>query len=306
MTKIVKKLGWVKDYPDIRDYHPETTRKIKQGKVQSHLSIAEILQGIGILERGKKALPEQVDNRKWCSPIKDQGGIGSCTAFAAIGMYEYFQIKVFDEYIDGSELFLYKATRNMLGWGDVDSGAYMRTAMGALVLFGVPPAKNYPYETDKYTWEPPAFVYSYAQNFQTLEYYRLDPLGTSGRKALKNIKSHVAAGIPVMMGFTCYTSLGYNETRETGKIPFPNSEKESVIGGHAVMIAGYDDDMVIRNPIDGSEQQGALIIRNSWGEDWGDKGYGYIPYEYVKRQLAGDFWCLISAEWVNTDKFLAG
>lgn len=174
--------------------------------------------------------------------------------------------------------------------------------MGELALFGVPPTSSYPYDTSKYDEEPSAFVYSYGQNFQALIYYRLDPLGTSGNDALSSIKKHICAGFPVMMGFTCYTSLFASETSQTGKIPFPGPT-ESVIGGHAVLIVGYDDNKEIENPLDNSTTKGALIVKNSWSTDWGDNGYGYIPYEYVKRQAASDFWCMLSAEWVATGNF---
>ncbi|AUP77464.1 C1 family peptidase [Flavivirga eckloniae] len=301
MKQIKKNLGWIKDYPDIRDYdvHTSTVHKNPLKPVIKE-SVKDLMGKIGMTDDSKKALKKKVDLRKWCSPIKNQGGIGSCTAFAAVGMYEYFQKRAFNKFINGSELFVYKTQRNMLGWKG-DKGSYTRTAMGALALFGVPPTSSYPYETEKFDEEPPAFVYSYGQNFQALAYYRLDPLGTSGNQTLTNIKKQLSAGIPSIMGFTCYTSLEDLETFKSGKIPYP-SDTESVIGGHAVMVVGYDDNMVITNPIDNKNKKGALIIRNSWG-NWGDEGYGYIPYEYVKQQLASDFWCLISAEWIDTGKF---
>jgi len=303
MKQNIKTLGWIKDYPDFRDFNIHTSAIRKNPlKPDTKESVKELLTKVGIVDGSKKSLAKKVDNREWCSPIKDQGNIGSCTAFAAVGMYEYFQIKAFNKFTNGSELFVYKTTRNILNWID-DRGAYIRTAMGALVLFGVPPTRSYPYETDKFDEEPSAFIYSYGQNFQALSYYRLDPLGTSGHQTLLNIKRHLSAGIPAMMGFTCYTSLNNQETNDSGKIPYP-SDTESVIGGHAVMIVGYDDNLVITNPIDGKRKKGALIIRNSWGTGWGDDGYGYIPYEYVKQQLASDFWCMISAEWVDSGKFL--
>ena len=303
MNEINKKLGWIKDYPDIRDFDINTTiaskNAIKLGQTET---VNDLLSRVGIVNPKKsQSITKKVDNRRWCSPIKDQGNIGSCTAFAAVGMHEYYQSKAFGKYIDGSELFLYKAERNMLNWTG-DTGAYLRTAMGALALFGVPPSTNYPYDTDKFDDEPPAFIYSYGQNFQALTYYRLDPLGTSGSQALTNIKKHLLAGFPVMMGFTCYTSLTAQKTYDSGEIPYPG-RNESVLGGHAVMIVGYDNDNVIVNPLDNSRKKGALIIRNSWGKEWGDKGYGHLPYEYVKQQLASDFWCMISAEFVDTGKF---
>ena len=303
MKQSMKNLGWIKDYPDIRDFNINTVTPsnnvVKQGKTDT---VKGLLNKVGVIGSKKAlSLPKKVDNRQWCSPIKNQGNIGACTAFAGVGMFEYYQFKAFGKYIDGSELFIYKAERNMLNWTG-DTGAYLRTAMGALTLFGVPPSDYYPYDTSKYEDEPPAFVYSYGQSFQALTYYRLDPLGTTGTVTLANIKKQIRAGIPVMMGFTCYTSLNHDKTNESGEIPYP-SINESVIGGHAVMVVGYDDGNDVINPLDKKRKRGVLIIRNSWGKEWGDKGYGYIPYEYVKQGLASDFWCMISAEWVNTGKF---
>ncbi len=302
MKQSKNNLGWIKDYPDIRDYNPNTSTILRNPlRPDPAKSVKELLKKTGIEQSAKEHLEKKIDNRKWCSPIKDQGNIGSCTAFAAVGMYEYFQKRAFNKYIDGSELFVYKTTRNILDW-DGDTGGYLRTAMGSLALFGIPPSSSYPYEVEKFDNEPPAFIYSYGQNFQALTYYRLDPLGSSGNQALINIKEQLSIGIPSMMGFTCYTSLDHPKTSKSGKIPFP-SENESVLGGHAVMVVGYDDDLVIINPIDKKRRKGALIIRNSWGTNWGDDGYGYIPYEYVKQKLASDFWCIISAEWIDTGNF---
>ena len=77
-----------------------------------------------------------------------------------------------------------------------------------------------------------------------------------------------------------------------------------MVGGHAVDVAGYNDNLVIRNSNAGSAPTtGALLIRNSWGTGWGDAGYGWLPYDYVLKGLAVDWWSLIKAEWVDTGKF---
>ncbi len=305
MNRRPKNLGWIKDYPDFRDFSPKTEKVAKTVEAKGkHESVSELLKEVGIMKPAKKSAkstPAKVDLREFCTPVKNQGNIGACTAFAAVGMYEYFQKRAFGKYLDGSERFIYKATRNMLNWSG-DTGAYIRSAMGALALFGVPPSNYFEYDEENFDEEPPAFVYTYGQNFQALTYYRLDPLGSSGDHALEQIKKQLHAGFPVMMGFTCYSSLWHQDVQDSGEIPYP-SEKESVQGGHAVLIVGYDDNNMITNPFTKKKSRGSLLIRNSWGKDWGDGGYGSIPYSYVKEQLASDFWCMISAEWVNTHQF---
>lgn len=175
----------------------------------------------------------KVDLREWCSPVEDQGALGSCTAHAGVGLYEYFEKKAFGKYIDGSRLFLYKATRNLLGW-EGDDGAYLRTTMAAMALFGIVPERYWPYKEFKFIEEPTAFLYSYAQNYQGLLYYWLDGRGIIKEQLLLNIKEHLRNSLPLIFGFTCYSSLDLAEDR---RIPFPDRD-ENVEGGHAVMAVG--------------------------------------------------------------------
>jgi C1A family cysteine protease len=215
-------------------------------------------------------------------------------------MVEYFARRAFGEHTDASRLFLYKVTRNLLGWTG-DTGAYLRTTMAALTLFGVPPEEFWPYTVTEYEKEPTPFLYAYAQNYQAISYYRLDPPGTSREALLQRIKTYLKAGLPSMFGFTVYSS--YGQARETGKIPFP-VKGDKRVGGHAVMAVGYDDELKIKNTGAGAaETTGALMIRNSWGQDWGEDGYGWLPYEYVLRSLAVDWWSILKSEWVDTKQF---
>ncbi len=275
-------MGWERDLPDVRDYTPEADE------------IKKVLAKSQPLKTAAVAQPASVDLREWCSPIEDQGSLGSCTANAGVGLVEYYQRRAFGKYLDGSRLFLYKVTRDLLGWVG-DQGAYLRDTMKAMVLFGVPPEQYWLYKIATFDEEPPAFCYAFAQNYQAIRYYRLDPSGVSPSQALTNIKKYLAAGLPCMFGFSVYSSMpGIGDGK--GEIPYPQPG-ERLEGGHAIVAVGYDDAKKIGN------DRGALLIRNSWGKNWGEGGYGWLPYSYVEKGLAVDFWLLVQAEFADTDLF---
>lgn len=275
-------MGWLPDYPDIHDY------------TRGHKLIKPLLAKIK-----DNAVPSAVDLREWCSPIEDQKGLGSCTAQAGVGLVEYYQKKAFGDYINGSRLFLYKTTRNLI-YLVGDTGAYLRSTMGALVLFGVPPEEYWPYtDGSDFDREPPAFCYAFAQNYQAIKYFRIDPPDQTTVDHLKQIKAFLANGFPQMFGFTVYSSIW--DVGKDGKIPYPYNER--AIGGHAVVAVGFNDSIEIKNPRGGKATIGALLIRNSWGTGFGDNGYGWLPYKYVLSSLARDFWAIIKNEWVETKNF---
>ncbi len=110
------------------------------------------------------------------------------------------------------------------------------------------------------------------------------------------------AGGTAFFGFTVYSSYTQASAANKGAIPFPGPG-EKIVGGHAVVAAGYDDAIKIKNTQAGATTTGALLIRNSWGTGWGDAGYGWLPYDYVLKGLAVDWWSLISAEYVETGQF---
>jgi C1A family cysteine protease len=282
-----KSFGWIPDYPDFRDYTEETQE------------VRDVLAPAG----GKKraAARAAMDLREWASAVEDQGALGSCTAQAGAGVIEYYERKSFGRHIEASRLFLYKVTRNLMKMKG-DTGAYLRLTMGAMVLFGVPPEEYWPYTDDEreFDKEPPAFCYAFAQSYQTIKYYRHDPPGLARAGVLARLKAALAAGHPAMFGFTVYSSI--EQAAATGRIPYP-SAREKIAGGHAVVAMGYDDKMTIRNKAGSGETRGALLIRNSWGEGWGERGYGWLPYQYVLGGLAEDFWSVLKKEWLDTGVF---
>jgi C1A family cysteine protease len=286
-------MGWIHEYPDIRDYSPR------------HMNIAPLLEQLKMRVDERETIPSRSDLREWCPPVEDQMDLGSCTANAGVGMIEYFERRAYGKHVDASRLFLYKTTRNLLKKVG-DTGADIRTTMGAMVLFGVPPESYWPYTTkagmggDGFDREPTAFCYAFSQAYRSIQYYKLDPPECSKAQVLSEIKSHLAAGFPSMFGFTVYSTI--RVVSDTGRIPFPGP-KESVEGGHAVLAVGYDDDLKIMNPETKAETTGALLIRNSWGDGWGEKGYGWLPYDYVLKGLAVDWWTLIKAEYLETGIF---
>lgn len=286
--------GWLPPLPDMRDYSEE------------HPAILELTDKLG-LNKKKKSLPKSVDLKKWCSPIEDQLDIGSCTANAAVGIVEYFQKRAYGIYMEGSRLFVYKTTRKLMMLKG-DTGAYLRSAMGALVLFGVPDEKYFPYTLDginvnpKWDDEPDSFLYAMADNYTTVNYFCHDPLGkkNSTKEVLNTIKKYLAAGIPSMFGFFGFPS--FEDSNSPGSIPYPCTN-ENAEWGHAVVAIGYDDKKKITNTRCNKTTTGALLIRNSWGKSWGEDGYGWLPYDYVLDGLAEDFWSILSMDWVDTNQF---
>ncbi len=287
-NKQAVRLGFIRDLPDFRD---QTLSTIQQDEDNHFQTLVKELRKSSssrsfMLSPADTELPVEQDLTQSgdFTLIEDQGQLGSCTANAVIGMVEYLIKRSSKRTEDFSRLFLYKATRNLMCVTG-DTGATIRNTIKALRIFGVPAARYWPYEELHYDVEPNAFAYSMAANFKAIQYFRLDHSDSTGEANLHSIKQVLADGFPVAFGFLVFPSI--NEISSPDYlIPVPEAE-ESPLGGHAVLAVGYDD------------RRQALKIRNSWGEEWGDKGYGWLPYDYVTAGGAMDFWTVLSQEWVG-------
>jgi len=221
-------------------------------------------------------LPKKVDLRSGCSKIENQGSLGSCTANALVGLTEYLEIKKSLPYIDFSRLFIYYNERALEGTIRYDSGTTLRSGVKTLVKKGACSETSWPYKISKYKKRPSCKFYKEGKKHQAISYERLE--------TLNEMKSCLAEGFPFVFGFSVYDSFETWQVSTNGIVPMP-SPGESCLGGHAVMAVGYDDNTQ------------RFIVRNSWGEGWGDKGYFYMPYEYLtNRDLSDDFWTIRDIE----------
>lgn len=305
--------GWLPDYPDFRDRdanHLKPTDNNKQ-KLEKEKSIC-VLRNEAMKKEYPKLtkLPSQneEDLIPFFSEVADQENFNSCTAHAGTALIEYFENRTHGSFEKKSRMFLYKATRNLLNL-EGDTGAFIRSTMKAMVLFGVPPESYWRYEKNNIKDEPPAFLYSFAQNYQTIQYYRLDkfdsPYSENPEKRfaefMKLIKENILKGLPMMFGFTVYSNI--KKSFQDGIIQYPEKGNGN-IGGHAVVAIGYDDNKKLPGTDkSGKPLKGAIKIRNSWGTEWGEQGYGWLPYEYIKSGLTKDWWSIIKTEWIDSKAF---
>lgn len=223
-----------------------------------------------------KKLPSKVDLCETCSHVENQGQLGSCTANALAGNLEFLEKKAGRRATNLSRLFIYYNERAMEGTISDDAGAVIRDGVKSLVKLGVCTESSWPYKIEKFTEKPPDKCYKTASDHQVTSYHRI--IG------LQQMRECLAEGYPFVFGFSVYEAFESEEVAKTGTLNLPQ-RGEKQVGGHAVMAVGYDD----------GDQR--ALIRNSWGTDWGMKGYFTMPYDYISNDnLADDFWTLRALE----------
>ena len=245
-------LGWVPDLPDHRDIR------------------------YGMLRAVPATLPPLVDLRRTCSPVEDQGRLGSCTGNALVGALEFLERKDRVPFTDLSRLFVYYNERTIEHTIKEDAGAMLRDGIKTLAKQGVCSERTWPYAIAKFAVKPSPACYREALAHQITAYARLD--------TLDEMRTCLAEGFPFVFGFSVYESFESERVATTGVVPMPK-RTERAIGGHAVLAVGYDD------------RKQRFVVRNSWGTGWGLKGYFTLPYAYLEnRDLSDDFWTIRRAE----------
>jgi C1A family cysteine protease len=246
----IGRYGWKPDLPDQRDH--------------SYAVPARVLDKIS----------PTVDLRSQCPEVYDQGQIGSCTANAIAGALEFEMMKQGMTAYMPSRLFIYYNERAMEGTVGSDAGAYIRDGIKSVASQGDCPESEWPYDDTpadlatgvfppgaRAAMQPSQSCYDDAIKHKAMNYQSID-------QNLADMKGCLASGYPFVFGFTVYESFESDDVAATGDVPMPGAD-ENVIGGHAVLAVGYDD------------QESKFICRNSWGNKWGDAGYFYMPYAYL-------------------------
>jgi C1A family cysteine protease len=252
--------GWKPDLPDQRDQYVRL----------EHVDAA--------------ALPAQVDLSSRLPACWDQGSLGSCTAHAIGASITYernMSAEPLHAWFVPSFLQIYYCERALEGTTHDDAGAFIRDGAKVCAQIGVAPASAWPYDEAKFAKRPPKSVYRAALETRVTSYMRVP-------QRLDSMRAVLASGDTIVFGFSVYESFESNEVARTGMVPLPAAH-ESMLGGHAVLMVGYDHDRKL------------FKVRNSWGSDWGDGGYMHMPYSYVTDpDLADDHWTLKSVTESST------
>ena len=224
------------------------------------------------------SMPPAIDYTDEMSPVKDQGQLGSCVGFAVAAMKEWQERKEYlqevedgsdyrrDETHDYSEQWLYYKAKDIDIWPGQE-GTSIRYAMKVLNKHGVPCEKGWPYN-DVEKGDPASWTHLISKWALGGEYVRL--------YTVQDLKLALRDNGPVPIGVPCFYEFFF--VGSDGVIPYP-SEPGHFYGGHAICVVGYDDETEM------------FKFKNSWGTDWGDNGYGYLPYNYI-RDFLWDAWLM--------------
>ena len=217
-------------------------------------------------------LPKKIDLRPFMTAVENQGDSNSCTANAMAGAYEYLDNRLNSNAVDVSRLFIYYNARLLDGDVDKDQGTYLSSCITVLKKYGACSEETWPFQLGRIREQPHDRAYDEATRFQLEDAERVDV-------DLDAMRSCLASGYPFAFGLVLFES--FQMAGEAGIVPMPDPENERMDGGHAMLCVGYSD------------RDRVFIVRNSWGSNWGDQGYCYIPYDYMTNSdLNHDCWMI--------------
>ncbi len=222
------------------------------------------------LSEKKKATKTQSTSRDYSSQmlqVLNQGGEGSSVGFAVAACIEYQIIKHLGKKIRISPRYIYNYSRKLNNMLKTDSGTSVKGAIDIVKKYGAVTEKDWPYKAGEYNMDLP-------EKLENADHYQIN--NSYQAKSVAKIIEVMDAHGPVVIGITVYGSFMSSKPAETGIIPMP-TEKESVVGGHAVCLVGYNN------------VEKTFKFRNSWGIGWGDKGYGHLSFEYIDK-FSADAW----------------
>ena len=221
-------------------------------------------------------LPAKYSLRDEMPPVFDQGVLGSCASNAGSIAVQYLLRKAQLPEMRPSRLFIYYNTRVKVAcWPvDEDTGACMRDLCKSISKYHACDETKWPYEINKFDMAPSKSAYMAAKFPCAITYCAV-------RQNLDDMKRVLLSNRPILAGLMIFESFDTERVARSGVIPMPDTIHEQSLGGHAVLIVGYDDSNEV------------FIGQNSWGPEWGAQGFFFIPYEYVlDRDIAFDFWAL--------------
>ena len=205
-------------------------------------------------------------------PVYNQGNLGSCTANSLAYCFDYCRLTQGLPLLNTpSRLFIYYNERNYEGTTGSDHGAQIYDGVKVLNEIGVCSSTLWPYITSKYATRPnPQNCYSQASQNIALTFNAVS-------QSLDHIKAVIRSGYPIEFGFKVFDFFETSFMANTGMLVCPQNpvDMSTNLGGHAVVMVGYDDNIQTLNG------WGVFIVRNSWGNSWGEGGYFFMPYQYL-------------------------
>ena len=214
-------------------------------------------------------LPPVVSLRPICSPVIDQSTAGSCTGCASKSGIELLSQRAINDGVWNGPLFMasalgiYACERIADSTLDQDAGASIADAAAALER-GVIPDADWPYDLSMLFVAPTVTAMADSLRVKLVDATAID-------NDHDTIRGCLAQGFPILIGVSVYDSFeAAFQQGEHGDVPMPNTSTESLLGGHALLLVGYDD----------NKKQ--YTFKNSWGDAVGDGGYGTFPYAFIE------------------------